>query len=385
MKEASDYASIDNDGKLVIATPPAEEAEAKLTVTISSGSATVETKDITIKIIALSSLITNDGTAEHPLTVAEAFKILNILSSGETYQSGGADKEFYIKGYVTDIGKLNGTHGLRSVYIADSATTAKDDSLQVYNLNWDESVLVKPASDENPLLVGDQLIIKGYLIDHNSTKEVDKSSTDVYPTATQWDKVERPTEPSEVPTPGEHTADLNFAANFATYAAQWSGYANKELKFSDIGTADFAGKVTLDNVIKQSGSTAKITDKPVLAAKADETAHIVVYAGGQKFTSVVFTLAKWDTSTAKKFSKIVVETSEDGEQWTEVAGTAVGDGEKNTVEIFESGDNQNNVFTYANETGATYVRLTISAIGSSRMQVGLTSISLKINVPATNG
>ncbi len=195
MKETSDYASIDNDGKLVITAPPAEEAEAKLTVTISSGSATVETKDITIKIIALRSLITNDGTAEHPLTVAEAFEILNILSSGETYQSGGADKEFYIKGYVTDIGALgtsNGKYGLSSVYIADTAETAKDKSLLVYNLNWDENVLVKPEPMENPLLVGDQLIIKGYLIDHNGTKEVDKSSTNVYPTATQWDKVERP-------------------------------------------------------------------------------------------------------------------------------------------------------------------------------------------------
>ena len=178
-------------------------------------------------------------------------------------------------------------------------------------------------------------------------------------------------------TPGAHTATFDFSTNFSTYAAEWSNsYAAKELQFSDVGTTEFEGKITLSNAAKASSS---ITDRPALASKNSVETYIMLYANGQKITSATFTLKQW--SAKKLFSKLVVQTSEDGKQWTDVAETAVGDGSSNSIAITEDGEGKNNVFTYTNETGATYVRLLVSATGKDNVQFGISSVSLTINVP----
>lgn len=105
-------------------------------------------------------------TEGNPYTVAEVNEIFATLEKGTTYQVDGKDKEVYIKGYVTDAGK-SGNYGLNNVYIADVAGTAKDDSVLVYSINWND-ILQKGSA----LKVGDLVVIKGFLKDFNGTKEV---------------------------------------------------------------------------------------------------------------------------------------------------------------------------------------------------------------------
>ena len=172
--------------KLTVASMPTEETDIELTVTVSLTGAQSIQDDITIKLVP-SATTTHQGTQADPYTLADVQKIFKTLASGETYQVGGADKQVYIKGYVTDPGTINGTYGLKDTYIADSASADKEDSVLIYNINWG-GALTKATT--NPLRAGDEIVVYGFIMNHSDGGyEIGQSgsgSSATYPTVTTW-------------------------------------------------------------------------------------------------------------------------------------------------------------------------------------------------------
>lgn len=174
----TDLVTLTGNTLKIVKIPEATE-DIKLTATISCGSVAPMTKEIIIT-VAPPIVLDHAGTEDDPLSVADVQALFATLSSGEIYQVGGIDKLFYIKGYVTVVGSVNGSYGLKDVYIADNAGATKDDSILIYNLNW--GVL---PSGSNPLAEGDEIVLKGYLKNHYGTYEVAQSGS-TYPEATKW-------------------------------------------------------------------------------------------------------------------------------------------------------------------------------------------------------
>ena len=174
----TDLVTLTGNTLKVVKIPEATE-DIKLTVTISCGSVTPVTKEITITVAPPVSL-DHAGTEDDPLSVADVQALFATLASGEIYQVGGVDKMFYIKGYVTAVGTINGSYGLKDVYIADKAGASKEDSILIFNLNWG----VLPTGS-NPLAEGDELVLTGFLKNHYGTYEVAQSGS-TYPAATSW-------------------------------------------------------------------------------------------------------------------------------------------------------------------------------------------------------
>lgn len=159
-------ADVTIEGANMTVTAPSEAHEVTLTVTISCGTATPDTKDITITVDKASE----KGTEAQPYTVAEAKAILNTLASGETYQVNGVDAKVYIHGFVTDPGTVS-NYGVNNVYIADTKEATKDDSALVYSINWskDGGVFIK---DRDELDVGDEITLFGFLKNFKGTEEI---------------------------------------------------------------------------------------------------------------------------------------------------------------------------------------------------------------------
>ncbi len=187
-----------------------------------------------------------------------------------------------------------------------------------------------------------------------------------------------------IPLPaGDYEANLDFTKTYATYAKDWSGYTERDLDFATLeGASETAtkleGNVVLSSATKQASGQA-IDDRPVLVAKSSATAYITVTVSNANITSVKFILKAWGDN--KKFSKIVIETTIDGEVWTEVADTAVTG--STTFAIVDTGEKANNVFELTGiAANVKAVRLSVAATSTSNQQFGLTSVEIKANVPA---
>ena len=170
VKDTTDLVSI-TAGKLNILSLPTTNTDVTLKVAISSGSENDEA-EVKITVVAPISL-TNDGTAEHPLTIAEVQKIFAWLDRGETYSVDGAPKEFYIKGYVTVPGTTN-NYGPLNVYFADDPTTPKADSALLYSANWSDEVKTQGVSK---LDYGQFVTLTGYIMDYSGTKEISQTGS----------------------------------------------------------------------------------------------------------------------------------------------------------------------------------------------------------------
>lgn len=159
-------ADVTIEGANMTVTAPSEAHEVTLTVTISCGTATPDTKDITITVDKASE----KGTEAQPYTVAEAKAILNTLASGETYQVNGVDAKVYIHGFVTDSGTVS-NFGVNNVYIADTKEATQDNSALIYSINWskDGGVFIK---DRDELDVGDEITLFGFLKNFKGTEEI---------------------------------------------------------------------------------------------------------------------------------------------------------------------------------------------------------------------
>ncbi len=164
MKEASEYAKVE-DGNLVITKLPEEgEQKATLVATISSGTAK-DTKEFELTFTHEIKL-ENDGTAEHPYTVADVYKLASTLESGKVYQENGQSVSMYVKGIVTAEGSWAPSYSnWQDVIIAD--TPSGTQTLKLYGLNPGAGL-----SETNGPKVGGTLVVVGALKNYNGTLEL---------------------------------------------------------------------------------------------------------------------------------------------------------------------------------------------------------------------
>lgn len=114
---------------------------------------------------------THAGTEEDPFDCADAMAIMNVLTSGNYYvDEAGAAKVVYVKGYVVNAGSYNANYkNQQKFYIADSKDAAQADGILVYRADF--------TTDVWGIAVGDLVVVKGYLMDYDGTKEISNSGS----------------------------------------------------------------------------------------------------------------------------------------------------------------------------------------------------------------
>ena len=175
VKETSDLVSV-SIGKLVVSKIPAATTDVTLVATITAGN---EDDKLEVTISIVPPLVSeNDGTPEHPYTIAEAIAIANTVNAGEFYKKDGKIAEICVEGYVLDVGEWSdGFQNWSKVYIGVSPTTdktSKTDALYVYRLNVDSTYL-KVSTD---LVVGAKIVVCGPLQNYQgNTPELNNSGS----------------------------------------------------------------------------------------------------------------------------------------------------------------------------------------------------------------
>ncbi len=212
------------------------------------------------------------GTEDAPYTVAEVLDLAKDLADGSFYQVNGEDAYIYIKGYVTDAGKIytnkQGVSVVSSVYIADEAGGTT--TLLLYTIGYGDALGEAPATapTASPLSVGDYIVIHGCVKRYGDKIEVDKTST-ITPTLTTWTKAgttqpepEEPTLPeggtqddpytiaealtvAKALDKGAYTATKVYITGYVVDAGSWSDdYSN----WSSIYLADSAAAKKADGI-----------------------------------------------------------------------------------------------------------------------------------------
>ena len=105
----------------------------------------------------------NHGTAEAPLTVAQAIALIDAEST---------ISDAYVKGKISQIDNYNSTYKSITYWISDDGTTATQ--LQVYS---GKGLNGADFAAKEDLTVGKEVVIKGNLKKYNTTYEFDKTSS----------------------------------------------------------------------------------------------------------------------------------------------------------------------------------------------------------------
>lgn len=175
--------------------------------------------------------------------------------------------------------------------------------------------------------------------------------------------------------------NIDFSTKFSTYSGSWAtGYASKELSFSDLGISDATGKVIFSRVSKQSNT---INDKPVVAANNSTEYVTVELPENMPITKVEFTLQAW---TAKKYFKdIHIEYSVDGSTWQSCS---------DVTKLLKQDDYPTKdgvlapivVTSNANlPSTAIKVRLSITTELTNNTQIGVSSVDLTYSTGSDSG
>ena len=175
------------DNSKVTLTVSETEVVVTLTVTATCNE-TSDTKTFEITLVKVAPVVTDHaGTLEDPYSCADAIKILNSLATGATYSKDGKPAKIYVKGYVTVVGTVSQNGKYQSkFYIADEQGAAQDASVYVYSANFTDAV--------SSIAMDDQVVVSGFLMDYNGTKEVSNATVDgtkVYPELVSIVKAEK--------------------------------------------------------------------------------------------------------------------------------------------------------------------------------------------------
>ena len=156
------WLDIDAQNNLVVTIPSADDtAKINVKVTLREES---DNKDITISVTALD--LSQFGTLDNPLTVAEARAIANGLSSGE-YTT--ADYLYYVKGVVSRVTYPGDLTKSWTFFMTDEGGT---DELQGYYVYTDTADMFPDPNDV--------VVVNGRLTKYNSTLEIaTQSGSDV--------------------------------------------------------------------------------------------------------------------------------------------------------------------------------------------------------------
>ena len=159
---ASDSANaVVENGELKI-TMASTTTTATVTLTVKCGEVE-QTKTFTLTLQNMT--LNHAGTEADPYDCADTLAILNSLAKGETYKDeAGNPKAVWIKGYVV----VEGTAGnfQSKFYLGATKDTAQADAVYVFSANYTDAV--------KSIKLGDCIVVKGYLMDYNGTKEVSR-------------------------------------------------------------------------------------------------------------------------------------------------------------------------------------------------------------------
>ena len=182
VKGTTDLVSI-TSGKLNVLKLPNADTNVTLTVAISCGEAN-DSAEVEIT-VAAPFVLEHAGTEADPFSVTDVKHIFSTLvESGDAYTDDeGKDKAVYIKGFVTNGGKV-GSYRLDNVYLADDVVATQADSILVYTLDWNDKLATNTT-----LGFGESVVVVGYLKNFSGTKEV--AQTGSYPNAIYPTVVER--------------------------------------------------------------------------------------------------------------------------------------------------------------------------------------------------
>lgn len=113
---------------------------------------------------------TGSGTASDPYNVAAALGVCQGLQESTSASASYTSDEVYVKGRVSEIGKL-GTSGGLIYYISDDGTTSNQ--LEIYYGNYLNGAAFTSADQ---LTVGDEVVVNGKLKNYKGTYEFDSGS-----------------------------------------------------------------------------------------------------------------------------------------------------------------------------------------------------------------
>jgi len=108
----------------------------------------------------------NKGTETNPLTVAEAFSLIDSQGSSTT-------KDCYVKGIISKVDNYNSTYKSITYWISEDGNTTGN-QLQVYS---GKGLNGADFASKDDLTTGKTVVIKGNLKKYNTTYEFDKTSS----------------------------------------------------------------------------------------------------------------------------------------------------------------------------------------------------------------
>ena len=174
--------------------PATGTQQVTLTVSVKVND-TTSSRDVVMKVKDFDG----DGTEQSPYSVADVKILAPQIEAAQStkdavYWQGTGDSplQVHIKGVVTDKGTYNeykgAINGLKDVIIADKSGDTV--TLKVSFLYYDNTVMKKINDNTNgktnPLHVGDEVVVYGFLESYKHGTTTVYSSESVYPTLSKW-------------------------------------------------------------------------------------------------------------------------------------------------------------------------------------------------------
>lgn len=358
VKETNEYATV-TDNKLNITKLPTEGSQTVVLVATATldGKETKVEKEFTITLEKGDDLgLEHAGTEADPYTIADINKIFNKIGNDNTYKVNGADKEVYIKGFITNGGEA-GSYRLQNAYIADSKTAMPAQSVLIYGLDWDAEKLPEGTT----LTVGDEVVIKGYLKDYKGTDEIAQSGSGA--TAT-YPKLVSLTAAVDDRTPAEKVAAVK-------------GELTLETSYSA------AGKVNLPAASVRGVTVAWTSDNTsVIAIAEDQKSMTITLPDAVATVKVTATIAcGTDATDTKEFTITVSKTVVYDGAGTQANPYSVGDVQKilNGLSQGASFNDDSGVIKQIYFTGYVTVVGTAGSYGNNNVYVGATANATQAN------
>lgn len=235
------------------------KGDAKITATFA-GNDSYKPQEVSYTITVKAPVPVNTSSLENPYTVEEALAIIADLD-------GTTMADVYVKGTIKTITEGVSSYGNMSYHITDNAASETASTLYIFRGKYFNGEKFNTA---NQVVVGDEVIVKGSLINYNgNTPEMEKdnvvvslngSTTPPAVEATEVNNVLATTAlPTGTPVKVNYTLTVGFANGSNVFACDEDGdfiqlYGVNTLKAGDVIPTGWEGEYTLF-----SGNTPEIT------------------------------------------------------------------------------------------------------------------------------
>lgn len=138
------------------------------------------------------------------ISVAEAIAMIKAGTQGT--------KAYYVKGIVCKIQEISPSYGNATFWISDDGTFKGDNAneLQIYRGLWKEGAAFKTGDEFS---VGDEMVIKGVLVDYKGTPETQEKNSEVVSVKKSLIKIEEGAEAGLDANGGDFTVRLSLVGD----------------------------------------------------------------------------------------------------------------------------------------------------------------------------